>query len=726
MTAVNIISAICLLLMFTEALIIAIKFLSKSRYDRINYIRSFKKGRCFLIYPIAFVLYLTGKLYADMSVADAVFTSVNNVVILVVLRYNPADIGLLIKDNSFFAATVYICYVFVTINAVIFILSVCNQQIVNAIANANFKLSKQKKYIVIGNNTDSYKIYDSINCKTKILLDAAGKDAKVASAELYRRRIKCNLLGKTAWDNIADYCIKNSSPVHCTVIINTQDDETNLKLCTKFTQALAKLRDSSLEDEHVALFECIDVFVFGNAELESLYLDIADKSYGCIHYLTRHRMIAFDFEDNYPFASFMNDDSIDYSNALLKDNAQINVAMLGFGKVNRELFKMATVNNQFAGGTKENPIERKVNYYVFEKGKSSNKNLNHNFFRYDTEFSDLSDSEKKNYLPLPPSPANVVFEENFDICQRDFYKRIHDIFAPEKNTVKNNFLIIALGHDTENIDFAKKLIEKKNEWQLDNLVIFVRLRSDDLAKAFKNAFAKQNCYIFGEDARTVYNAEKIEKEKFYTLAMHRHISYAIEKALKSDASADLTQVRKQAVYDWTVNLSYSERLSNIYCCLSLRHKLLLTGLDICSKDDNQALSEKEFFDIYFSGDRPTSNITDDGKPVINYTLDFPVSLRRTLAITEHYRWNAFMIMQGFVPSSLKQIREEENHGKNYAQRRHGNLTTFDGLVQFREIVAQKTGKSQQACDVFKYDYQIMDDAWWFLQKCGLGIKPKQM
>lgn len=711
--------------MFSEAIFIAIKFFTKSRYDRITYIRSFKKGKCLLIYPIAFALYLTGKLYAGMSVAEAIFTSVNNVVVLVVLRYNPSDLNVLIQDNKLFEVTLYLCYVFVTINAILFVLSVGNQQILNALSNATFKLSKQKKYIIIGNNSDNYKIYDSIKSKSKILVDSADKDVKASCAELYRRRINYNLMGKSAWRGIAEFCIKNSSHQNCTVIINTQNDETNLKICAQFSQVFSELASTENNTEkHVPLFEKINVFVYGNEELESLYLDIADNSYGCIHYITRHRMIAFDFEDNYPFAKFMNEQSIDYSTALLKDEAEINVAMLGFGKVNRELFKMSAVNNQFLGGTQENPIQRPVNYHIFEKGRSDSKNLNHNFFRYNLEFSDLSEAQKKNYLPLPMPPANVTFEDDFDICQRDFYKHLFNLFKPEKTKRKTNFIIIALGSDSENIDFAQKMIEKKNEWQLDNLTVFVRLRSDSLAKAFENTFKKQNCFIFGEDTRTVYNITKIEKEKFYNMAMQRHISYAVENELKTNPNADLEQIKAHAIYEWNVNLSYSQRLSNLYCCLSMRSKLLLIGLDICTSNDKNNLSKQIFFDKYFAGDRPQNIELESDKPIIKYTLDFPVSLRRTLAILEHYRWNAFMIMQGFVPSTIEQIKNEKYHGKNYSQRRHGNLTTFEGLIEFRKLVAQKTGAAQEACDVFKYDYQIMDDAWWFLKKCDCGIKVK--
>lgn len=727
MKVINTITAICLALMLLEAIFIALRLFSKDHYDRIAYIRSFKKGRCFFIYLIAIALYVMGKMYAGKPFFEALFTSINNVVILVVLRYDPNNVKELINDNSFYEITIYICYIFVTINAVMFILSVWNQQVWQFFGNLRFKLSKHYKYIIIGNNSDNYSIYSSIPSKAKLLVDNAGKNSKTDGTELYRRQINYDLLSQSSWKNLADYCLKKPFYTKYTIIINTQQDDTNIKICNQFLQALQTLNEKTQDSLRAPLFQKLDIFVFGSANLESLYLDLADKSFGCIHYITKHKMMAFDFADNHPFAKYMDDRHIDYSTALVKHDVDINVAILGFGKANQEVLKMNVVNNQFVTGTPQNPVLKQVNYYVFDKDKKYNKNLNHSFFRYDIEFEDVSKTAKSKYLPLPESPANIVFEDGFDICKKDFYAKLYDIVKTQQGKQKVNFILLALGNDIENIDFAKKLLEKKVEWQVDNLVIFVKLKNDSIAKTFKDALALQNCYIYGEDVRTVFNIDKIEKEKFYTMALQRHISYSIEKALKSNqnTSVDIQKVKENAIYDWNINLSYAERMSNIYCCLSLRSKLLLMGLDYSKTSEKNAYTEQTYFDKYFDGETPDIyDITKGQKPLIKYSLDFPVSKRRSLAILEHYRWNAFMIMQGFVPSTIEQILAEEQNGKNYAQRRHGNLTTFEGLIQFRKLVAQKTGLVEEACDVFKYDYQILDDAWWFLDKCGYSIIDK--
>ena len=163
------------------------------------------------------------------------------------------------------------------------------------------------------------------------------------------------------------------------------------------------------------------------------------------------------------------------------------------------------------------------------------------------------------------------------------------------------------------------------------------------------------------------------------------------------------------------------------------------GLDYCEKvnSEDAGLSESEYLKIYAKDDMPDTgkySITANGKPIVNYTLDFPVSRRRNMAIHEHQRWNSFMISKGIIPSSRQQILSETDigkdgkefftNGKNYAVRRHGNLTTFDGSVEFRKMVASRDNCSELDKDVIKYDYQLLDDAYWFLQSNGYKIVKK--
>ena len=98
-----------------------------------------------------------------------------------------------------------------------------------------------------------------------------------------------------------------------------------------------------------------------------------------------------------------------------------------------------------------------------------------------------------------------------------------------------------------------------------------------------------------------------------------------------------------------------------------------------------------------------------------------------MAIQEHLRWNSFMISRGFIPSTVEQILDEldgqgrHTDGRSNECRRHCNITTFKGLVEYRKMIAKRDGKSELECDVILYDYQLLDDAWWLANACGYKI-----
>ena len=120
-----------------------------------------------------------------------------------------------------------------------------------------------------------------------------------------------------------------------------------------------------------------------------------------------------------------------------------------------------------------------------------------------------------------------------------------------------------------------------------------------------------------------------------------------------------------------------------------------------------------------------------GQPIVANEMELPPTLRTNLEINEHQGWNAYMKRKGLVPATIEQILNETDdkgnftNGKNYGLRRHGNITTMQGLIDFRKLVAEKLGKNEEDCDVIQYDYQLMDDAWWLLDKNGYKIVKKK-
>ena len=334
-------------------------------------------------------------------------------------------------------------------------------------------------------------------------------------------------------------------------------------------------------------------------------------------------------------------------------------------------------------------------------------------------------------------PANEIYCK-LDINDNTFYAQIKSVLDSNKKGV--NFAIIAFGSDLDNIDLAYKLNEKRREWNADNLILFVKVRQAHNEIAL---FNERDCFEIGNEKDCVYDINSLTNGWLYSMARSRDELYALEYDYTSgDVDKEtiktpeyVEQCRKKCYKKWFVGRSQLERDSNIYACLSLRSKLNLIGLDCVKKEaEGKALSDKEYLDVYSKG-FPLVQRKDkaelQGKRIIAYDLEFPPSLRTNLAINEHQRWNAYMISKGLVPATIEQILNETDdkgnftNGKNYGLRRHGNITTMQGLVDFRKLVAEKLGKSEEDCDVIKYDYQLMDDAWWLLDKNGYKIVKKK-
>ena len=211
---------------------------------------------------------------------------------------------------------------------------------------------------------------------------------------------------------------------------------------------------------------------------------------------------------------------------------------------------------------------------------------------------------------------------------------------------------------------------------------------------------------------------------------------------------------------WYKKKTQIQRDSSIFACLSLRFKLNLMGLDYRKKVEKDAhkskkrrdiagekndgvkvYTEAEYIKKYAGDDAPKSDEKQgivNGKQIINYDGEYVRSRRRNMAIQEHIRWVSFVISRGVVPATILNIREETRpdkygnekptSGKNYEKRRHGNVTSYEGLEDFSKLVVDYKSpdgsKSEYQKDRYRFRYQILDDAFWLLDSNGFEIVDK--
>lgn len=719
-----VVTGVCLALMLMGLVSIIVNLCTKKRADRITYIRGFKKGKGALIYFFAVPLYWIGINYGGATILDGFFGAVRRTVDLIVLKYDLSPVQALIDANLLYAITVYLCFVLVGLNAIMFAISLASQSLWKWRKNLAFKYAKGEKLMIFGNNEQNYDIYNSEKVRAKILVD---KILDKGALSLYMKNIAFVQITSNSdyIQKAVDDCVYKGRKLYA--VINTGDDDQNIRLGKAFINAI----DHYSEEEKLECFERLHVYVFGDPRYETIYENIVKDGYGCITYLNKYQKIAIDFVDRYPFTRFMSEEHVDYDTSFVKSDVDINAIMIGFGKTNQQIFLTSVANNQFIHQSTSGVELKKVKYHIFDKNPAeNNKNLNHNYNRYKNECSSATEEE---YLPLPQYPA----EENFyrlDVNDVTFYNEIRRIIDTSKRNL--NFIIIAFGTDLENIDLAQKLIAKAKEWGVENLTVFVKARKDHGEQSLVPA---DNCYFIGRENETVYDIENILGDNVSRMAKLRNEIYDVEAIITENPTSqpteeEICQIKAQANKNWYVKKSQMERESSLYCCLSLRAKLNMMGLDYVTKSAKiVGLTEEEYLDIYAKSDKPDTtyyNAKADGKSIVHYTIDFKDSRRKNMAIHEHLRWNSFMISKGTIPATKEQILTEEiivggkakkTNGKNYSLRRHGNLTTFDGLVEFRQMIAKRDGAKEESKDVIKYDYQILDDAYWLLEKTGYKI-----
>lgn len=750
-TVFSLLMIFVLLLIFLSICVI---FFKKSRADRIASIRNFKKGEFALIYLAAVPIYTVGHIYDGKDLVNAFFTAINKSVSLVVLRYDVSSIDALLKANVFYKVAVYFCFALVVINALTVTLSFLQRKIWAFCKKLAWYLSKNNRLYIIGNNEESIKIYDSC-------LKRSGDPSKKTSEE-YSKMIVDNIslkisdkdseslfvkkVGFISKSNLSDFMKKEINTAFGKLrkrsasgknrknifIINTRDDDKNIAICQSVVDVLNQNFFQNGKESGDLVIDFIyntHIYVFGDPQYETIYDNIVENSHGCIQYVNKYKQIAVDFIDKYPLSLFMDEKQIDYSTSLVGSDTNIDVVFIGFGKTGRQIFLTSVANNQFL--TRENGTTclKQVHYHIFDKEHAeNNKNLNHNYYRFKNEFYGENGElavNKNNYLPLPSFPALEEYH-TLDINDPRFYKSVRSIVKKGADDV--SYVIIAFGTDLENIDMAQKILEKKSEWNVNNLWVFVKVRSgNDSFPIFK----RNDCFLIGDESASVYDFNKIHNDKLIKMAMDRARIYAIEQNIKERNGHSLTKeeidkIIRDTDYDWYAKRTQIERESNVYACLSIRSALHLIGLDYTEmSDDVKCITEKEYLDKYATGDEPEYYDFSNGeKKIIKYdTVDFKNSLRKTLAIHEHYRWNSFEISKGMIPASIDEIKKDtKSNGKDYKfLRRHGNITTFDGLIEFRRMIAARDGVGELEKDVIKYDYQLMDIAWWLLKDENYGI-----
>lgn len=446
-----------------------------------------------------------------------------------------------------------------------------------------------------------------------------------------------------------------------------------------------------------------------------------------VEYLTAAEQAAAVLVEGAPLTYFLTGEQVDYRTALLREGVEIHVFLAGFGQINQAVLTALVSTCQFMTADGRGVKEQPVQYHIFDKDCTRLEDSLADYYRFAGWKREI---DKGEYLPMPPTTAKEYFTQA-EVDSPAFFKELERTTANEKAL---QFVIVALGDEAENLRFARKI----TAWRAKNhkaVQVF----------AYASAFDKDG-EAFGEGEEEVLSFHEEEIYPIYDIermAKYRNATYELERRVcRGDipTAEEVKEAFAHAQEDWE-SLNPFLKKSNLYACLSLRSKLHLTGLDYAYDSAKQpflselaparAILEEEYMQVYAVGDMPEYFQGEvDEKKVVRYTIEEKSSKRRNFALIEHQRWTAFMLAHGYVPASLDQIVYEKKDGKftggkNSVEKRHGNLTTYEGMKEYRRLLAKRDRTTEKEKDVFQYDYQIMDDAVWLLGKIDCVIVEKE-
>lgn len=509
-----------------------------------------------------------------------------------------------------------------------------------------------------------------------------------------------------------------------------------------------KISYSDVTDQFIAIKKCgRKVALNMEAELNEVkiikekLIAEADKQVAAyINCFSRHEIVARQFVRQYPITKyiprhFFND------NCTLKQDKEINVVFIGFGKMNYQLFRMCCMQFQFAEQEGDRLASKPVNYYIYDNRDQAlhNEFLSRITYEFDEDFKDCD-------FPKPDRICRIAEVRQTDINSVEARRK----FCEVANGNSFTYFIISLNADLEDAAYAQTL----KRMLPDNAAyrIFVRNKSN------AERFCDDGIIYFGEEGQ-IYTHGCIVNDDLSELALRINMLYdsignppewlrkirelpperqaeELDRCLKDERNIELMRV------NWE-SRPMIEQASNLYHALSLPFKLNLLGFDMVKRSgkDDRGISEEQFDIRYIN----TGKADDYADP----EFFFGTQSSNVLAFIEHSRWNALYILYDYKQMRKKDIVAKEvkdNDGnvritaphKDAARKRHACITTYYGLkklisYKFKVMyggediskVPPSDKRLRELYNIYRYDYMDLDRIYREITSIGYKIVDNQ-
>ena len=488
-----------------------------------------------------------------------------------------------------------------------------------------------------------------------------------------------------------------------------------------------------------------------------------------IHFFNRYELNAMDFSSTKPITKYLPSNFIDTSVAAIRNDStkklddfvleignekievksdfskMINVVFLGFGNFSKELYNCSVITNQIPSyeknGDKQILKNHTINYFAFDNKTLFEGDKNNVF--YHNRYRKESLSCDKNQYYAQPEETHRFYECN---CDLNFDNSIEHLLKIVGDDNENRFtqIVISLGEDLDNIDYALKVNLLLKQKGLSNYHIFVRLRKDK--KEFVN-YLNDGFTFFGQ-LDSILNHEVIVNDSLNTIA---HFVDSKYNALKLSKDS------------WYSKDSIKHK-SSIYAALNLRLKLNLLGFDYIETnklENEKTASLSDFLNVlpqvkYTSigdvversktetGDYPSDvKMAQTSKELLKSLIPFieknekilmyddflffnkndDYTVFNVLGYQEKNRWNAFFIMEGYTQFPINDIKiVKGKYGYSFIKddnklKLHACLTNVVDLDKYHQKLAHlyaQTGEvgysfALETTQTYVYDFSLINE-----------------
>lgn len=557
----------------------------------------------------------------------------------------------------------------------------------------NNRLKKSSCDIIIGSSDEALS-YALKNDSCVILVNKDFEKTEYISLiekgyAILKSDLNLNLLSKRKFNDKSNYNF-----------ISLSDDFSFFNLANLFI----KYYSSCDKIHNLKLFARVE-----DDKIDTLKREIIEKQKceSFIEIFSTNDLLVRDFIEKEPLTKHLPSSFINSDTSINKDK-KINVFMLGFNVLSEKILKEHIINNQFVIFDEDEYKNFLVNYKVYLDEKTYQNSTDLLFLESLEDSLNRLNKEKK-YFPLPSIPYNI--KTSFEnVLSPVVINEIEDLCKDENSY---NIIFIDICDDYDNLDLSSVVKQRLSKY--NNYHLYVRsdleFIEDDVITTYYADFKKLfNHDVIVNDELSIL-AKKVNEEYFVSYNMTKDNK---EYIMKNKESLALNEWN--SLDSFTMNSNYS-------ASINLRVKLNLLGLDYIKdgKGENTDLIDKAY------------TLKD------KYTYDdyFEESIRNGLLAIEHARWNAYHLLNGYLPLAscditVKGIEKGKVKyiNKNKTTKEHACLTTFKGLDSLSQYLADKSSEilntkvSKDAHDYYQADEFLIKVSSRMLKEIGYSVFKK--